>query len=74
MVDHGMKAQSQVDKAMDLIQTALQAGPQPASKIKEIMVLENISWRTANKAKTELKIRSAKDGNQWIWSLFEGVK
>ena len=71
MKDHGMKAGSQVAKAKEIIHSALQAGPQLVTKIKEQMIQEDIGWRSANKAKVDLKIKSRKVGGDWIWSLPE---
>jgi len=68
MQDQGMRPEKTKEKAKILIVKMLRNGPQPASKVMEELLQNDIGERTVKTAKRELKVKSVrqKDGT-WIW-------
>ena len=63
---------SALDEAQDFLRHILQAGPQPAKRIKAQAREASISHITLDRAKSKLRITSQKEPGergQWLWSL-----
>jgi hypothetical protein len=63
------KTESQLDKAMDLLLIWLAKDAVKSEILEEKFVRESISWRTANTAKSKLKIKPFKKADGWYWGL-----
>lgn len=60
---------TQTQKAKDALSQLLADGAKPASEIMNFMRNAGIGESTAKKAKSELAVRSVKQGSVWFWSL-----
>lgn len=69
MQNHGNRPHIQLKKATDILTEMLSGGSQDVKNIKERMHEDEVSWRTACKAKVDLGINSVKLGSKWIWVL-----
>jgi archaellum biogenesis ATPase FlaH len=63
------KAESQLDKAMRIIRTALASGTSEAAAFEDLAVKHSISMKTFQRAKAKLDVRSVKFGDTWHWEL-----
>ena len=61
--------ESQLDKAKQLIKTALANGPVEATTIMEMADEKDISQRTMKRAKSELDVNSVKHNDKWYWEM-----
>jgi putative DNA primase/helicase len=70
------KAETQLDKARDMLQALLSnSQSRPQTYIKEQLEGAGISWATVTRAKNKLYIKSEKIGTIWMWSIPQvGVK
>jgi len=64
---------SELTSAADVLRDLLRDGPMPVDTIKQDLARAGVSWRTAERAKAQLRIVSRKEGfgkdGKWIWSL-----
>jgi hypothetical protein len=58
-------------RAVQLLRTELEGGPKEVRAIREKAESLGISWRTVEKAKEELQIKSTRKGRTSVWSLGE---
>jgi len=60
-------------EAKEFLRDVLRAGPVPSKQIKKEANEADISWRTVERAKTDLKVQTYKDGEsgRWMWTLPE---
>lgn len=68
LIEIGKQA-APLDRAKEAIIALLQNGDCKATEVSEHLELLDISTRTSNRAKKELKIRTYKSGNAWYWHL-----
>jgi len=60
-------------EAKEFLRDVLRAGPVPSKQIKKEANEADISWRTVERAKTDLKVQTYKDSEsgRWMWTLPE---
>jgi putative DNA primase/helicase len=63
------KAETQLDKACDILLALLSKGPVLSSKIEEDLKGAGISFATVKRAKERLQIIARRDGERWYWGL-----
>ncbi len=63
------KEPSQIDIAKSYLVDLLGDGPKLAKEIQESFAGQGLSWRSAERAKTELGIKSVKKADGWYWGL-----
>ncbi|MBI5864817.1 MAG: AAA family ATPase [Planctomycetes bacterium] len=68
---------SSLDSAKEWLRDSLAAGPMPADDVQAGAKAEGISRRTLSRAKSELGVKSIRQGygqgSRWVWSLPGGV-
>lgn len=59
------------DEAAEFLRVELSRGPRPVSELKDAAAGAGLSWRTVERAKTELGVESEKDGwdGPWRWTM-----
>lgn len=62
-------AETQFEKAIELLKRLLSAGPVQQTDIEEQCTKAGISLSTINRAKTKLGVKSTKMNRSWAWSL-----
>lgn len=67
---------SQLDSAKDFLREELANGPVPAKALRVAAEAACVSWRTVNRAKSDLGIMAKKEGypGEWKWSLPQGCQ
>jgi hypothetical protein len=63
------KEESVVDRAAAVLRDLLSDGPKPQKEIQEAIEAAGLSWRSAQRAKDVLNIRSVKKADGWYWQL-----
>ncbi len=73
MVDHGDAAQSKAGDAVEMLKEFLADGPRKVTAIKEEAHQQDFKWRTIERTKAKLGIKSYKvshkEGGHWMWRL-----
>lgn len=68
----GGKESSSLDNAEAWLREILADGPVPVKQLEAWATRDGISWRTVERAKKSLGVRTKKDGlKQWLWYLDE---
>ena len=67
------KEETQLDRAIELLQTLLDGGPMAATAIEEEAQGAAISWRTVTRAKEVLHVVARRLNNRWVWCLPAGA-
>lgn len=65
------KHSGQLEAAKDFIRSVLSAGAASVAEIFELAEENDITRITLNRAKSVMRVKSAKVGKAWIWSLDE---
>jgi hypothetical protein len=60
---------SELAKAMAWLRELLEDGPMPQEVVKAKAKDEGVAWRTLERAKSKLGVKSEKSGKQWTWHL-----
>jgi putative DNA primase/helicase len=63
-----------ITEAMEFLRVELQYGPLPAASIKIMSNNAGFGWRTVEKAKKKLNIKSIKSGDNWEWVIQDRKK
>ncbi len=69
LIDRGMRPEAKREKAKEIIQEELKNGYRLASDVKEIVLMADISARTCDNAKADLKVVSVWKNGRWVWYL-----
>lgn len=64
----------QRDEAVEFLQDLLSAAPMPQSEVKASAGEAGIKWRTIERAKKQLGIRSRRVEKRWAWSLPDAAR
>ncbi len=63
------KEETQLDRAIELLQTLLDAGPMAATAIEQEAAGAAVSWATVRRAKESLHIVPRRLNGRWLWAL-----
>jgi hypothetical protein len=61
--------ESKIEQAKRIILEILADGPKPAKEMKKKLESERIAEATWKRAKSDLNVKSEKDGEEWRWEL-----